>query len=607
MLMRAAAADGRVGPFENLHLNPRYVRAQAGANIVRRNLVPSPRAATGLVGGNAIAQVASGAPDGGSFARSTFTSARALTPGNDVLLFGRTEWSGQGIGSITVQPGRTYTASLYLRASVALRLRLQPQPIIGNTGGALMVSATLPNLDAPADTWVRLWTTFTVPISGTPAVRLDVDAASDLASQTIPAGATIDVTMIMLEERPALLPYFDGATVDSTGIAYAWEGAAGASTAIARATTIEVCRNYWPDPWGANVGRYNYWPGSTPGTSSRTIENVTWSKSGKAVRVTWAGSSSTETPGVILGNLGLTVGATYTLEWDIRVSATIGSLSPSLVGGNAAGWSMPAVSPSVNPAAGTTIHQWATFVVGTGTDVRIASTWLGRPDGWAEISNLTIYAGTRNAALAYFDGDITPEANLGPSWTGTPGASASVLAGIRPARIDYTNGSLNGVGGMSFPCRWVDPDDTTYVRFQNYGAPGTWRVMLLAPGAFTRFAGGDDVTVLIRCRRPVAGDTGSTQFMLATGGATSSSVWYNLPISTEWVWARFVIRVTQTTFGGTGIYYSGGSTQSRPLDVSHLTIVPGRYDGPHLDGDVPGAVWRSTPHDSATVGYPAAA
>lgn len=53
--------------------------------------------------------------------------------------------------------------------------------------------------------------------------------------------------------------------------------------------------------------------------------------------------------------------------------------------------------------------------------------------------------------------------------------------------------------------------------------------------------------------------------------------------------------------------FNGDQPSGLPVYWSNVAMVVGQYDGPVLDGDMPGCVWRGAPHDSPTVGYRLAA
>lgn len=213
--------------------------------VFRRNLAPSPRAEAGLsMVSSTQATVPTGAPDGRSFRRVTSAAARSVDSGFDVLFYGQTAWSGgQTLGSIAVEPSTTYTASLWLRASKTFTFRLQGQPIRGGSGGSLPTGVIQPTIVCAAGVWTQLWTTFTTPATGMPAVRIDVDTAGT-GAQTFAVGDTLDVSMIQLEATATLAPYFDGGTnpvsVEGRPFAHAWDGAENASTSV---------ETYRPDVW----------------------------------------------------------------------------------------------------------------------------------------------------------------------------------------------------------------------------------------------------------------------------------------------------------------------------------------------------------------------
>lgn len=148
---------------------------------------------------------------GTRYFRTTFTA-------NDNTIEG-----GHRIDDSTFVIGNTYTYSVYVRVSVAQRLR----PEISAVGGSVLEYGTA--IDIPANTWTRLSMALTVP-TGTTQVRFSYRAVSGGFGHQWQIGETLDLDAAMITETAELTPYFDGSTPSDDNYVYAWTGAVNNSS-----------------------------------------------------------------------------------------------------------------------------------------------------------------------------------------------------------------------------------------------------------------------------------------------------------------------------------------------------------------------------------------
>ena len=589
--MRSEITDTRTLPVENLALNPSFERVVTGSTTLRKNYKhnPVPASLTGYQGANGAVITLVSSPNQ---AIEVITPISA-TQDSGISVIDRSTW----------QKGEKWTISFDITTITADTYRWT------YTGGGM---GTIPaGVPFSAGEKRRISHTFTVTAQANGVVYF--------VRTTPSASQTFHISNVLAERHPAALPYFDGSTTDNTGTSYAWEGAANGSASITRATTTEVMRNYFRDPGtrGNVAYSFGFWAG-TGATGTQTIVDVSWSRSGKAIRATrTSAATSPETIGVTLAGMSLVTGTTYTLEYDIATNreASLGAIG-GFAGANNAGWSVTTSSSATTTAPGSTSHIWATFVVGTGTDARLCAPWTTQVDtDWSEISHITVYAGTRQANFAYFDGSITPDNDLIPVWSGTENSSASSLRAPTPSNAV----NLNSAHSIVSP-QW-SKSGVYSLRQIPYGLASTgaegWTVVAGASstlgGLGVSFTPGATYTVIARSRltAPQALNTTTARMLQFVDGRVAND-WGTVvskgstraPNSAGETFHRITFTVRTNAVWALVRLSCGGGAGNGDVWWDQLAIIQGTYTGPYVDGDIPGCVWRGTPHDSVSVGYP---
>ena len=225
--------------------------AKSPGPIVRTNLAtdPAPRLnpisgistklsprwyGTGGAGTTAIITGMTGIPAGtSSMSRKTWTKAPTSNQQS-----GFSSATSQGGENLSVQPGKYYTASAYLRASSGGKL--SSVGVSWHDSGHAIIGAEVyvfgeyfqPNV------WTRLSGTRLAP-DGAAYVRFMFDIATGPSDILWAPGDTLDASGLLIEEGAVLRSYFDGGSSDVGPESYAWTGEVYASTSVARS---------WYDP-----------------------------------------------------------------------------------------------------------------------------------------------------------------------------------------------------------------------------------------------------------------------------------------------------------------------------------------------------------------------
>lgn len=223
----------------------------------RRQLTVNPLAAASAATGNVFKLGPQWFGTGGTGTTTNITGAAdgpTLPDGSKLTQYRRKTWTtaptaaaavgwqwhiAAGTSAVAVTPGKTYTVSIYWRASFSAAVtvhRFQAQ--FWDAAGATVTIITGPALAVPASgTWQRASWTFTVPAGAAyagPVHYLDAPPAS------VPVGATVDATGPLAEATDQLLDYLDGAYSPTVGLAAAWTGAANESASILTRADLEA-------------------------------------------------------------------------------------------------------------------------------------------------------------------------------------------------------------------------------------------------------------------------------------------------------------------------------------------------------------------------------
>ncbi|MEV5068860.1 hypothetical protein MRBLMI12_000416 [Microbacterium sp. LMI12-1-1.1] len=585
--MRSEIGDCRLAPVENLATNPSFTRAVAGTTIVRRNHHPNPTLAvdrTGWVGG--AGTLTTGVEAGyGSYGEVTSTGTAAFAA-NGV--------GTAGASLIAVKPGEVWSfgADVWTPdAATALASRLvymrvtwyDSTPVA--TGGQMTGSATASTLTTARR---RITLEGVVVPTGTAYARVDVYVWNP---GTPASGHVLRFSRVQAERRPTLLPYFDGSTVDNSGIAYSWEGASSLSASIAKAAVVEVRRNYVRTP---NL--------STALTGWTVAASATPTPVADGVRLNFT-AEQTAGAGAFYRTNGSDVPMAPGEVWSVTMKVRNDGASAVGMRASIGGTNSTSNGPIVSIAPG------ATEALTVTTSALPADTTAGRPvlrTGTVIPAGavLTVLDGMTMekapVAGAPFTGELTPDADLTPAWTSTANASESVLYGVR--MIDAN--SVNGAGGDLTAWRAYDPAVGYYGRFEIMSNPGSYRYVRIAPGQFGQIKAGSRITILAQVRTPPRDTSGLFGWGIRNGQGLPSPQTSRGPTTTSWAWVRVAIPIVQDGTGDLMIYLDGFNGTDKRLDIADVLAVNSAYPGPYIDGDMPGCIWRGTPHASTSAGYP---
>lgn len=590
--MRTRNLDSRTGPVENLLPNPSMERIQAGTSVVRRNLFPNPIPTTyvSTIGGARISL-----SNGDGFVRAAVTDTLQVSNAQRI---GPLPSNGT-LGAPAV-PGRVYTMSAEVRTERLHEFRFNSLSWDGSNMSSMAAGAST-FANTKAGEWTRVWKTVTAGV-GVQRVGFEV-GLSDVNARVM--GETFDIRNILIEERPALLPFFHGGTANTNGVAYSWDGGANASISSARAFLQETRRNFCLNPSAASASLANViFGGNSGGTVARsTTEGRTDSTSFAYT----AGSTAGSDKGPQIYMVGLTAGKTYTTSAWVKASGlfTPNGLRVGVYWGSWLGVS------AYTTVVGAWVRVSITFTVpasgGNGSMV-VGAPQVGGQTG-ADLLIDDILVEESGVLLEYFDGSNTPDADMTPSWTGAVDASPSILSCAL----------VNRLGGMNI------------VRAASFQYPGELRVINLntASDSCARIdllpyvREGYTYTILAKLKirqlhsaaiAPIQGTQRRSLFLDISGGGGNTRGFGATNPSPNVV-GEYIHRVTFTVPAVNGSpvtglgarLYNGGALGDASMYWDEAMLVPGDYTGPYIDGDRRGCSWRDLAHDSGSVGYPLAA
>lgn len=600
--MRSSITDNRTMPVVNLATNPNFERAATGATTVRKNVVLNPSLLNNVTGWSSyatggtstVSRVSGQFLSASAFARSTVTSSSI---GSLYTM------AGSVAGAVPVIEGRTYTGSIYGRPSWSTHTQISIEWY--NASGAWITQAESAPQPHAAGVIERRSVTSRAAAGATWAKIIFKKNSGTGTSPSL--NDTLDASMALMEERPSLLPYFDGTTTNSSGIAYSWEGTASASASVAKAAVTEVRRNLLTTPRGNS---WTSWPGNG-GTSTialQTGSGLVQSDQFARMVLTAQPSSGAQSLGLgtnIPTGISITAGNVYSfgiyvrhavtdgvgsarqeVKWfdssNVQVGASISS-NPASLGPNI--WQLLRMENLTAPVGAVKAQIFGGILMASGQIAAVNST-VDATAGVAE-------SGAK--ITGYFDGYTTPDADLTPMWAGATDNSASVLYGVTPAGI------ATGLSGRVGIRSWSAHEGSASLRNINGSSyAGIW---LPSP---TTLSLGKTYTALARAHYPVASvngvDTQGRAILYGGGyGGGGTNQYVQFPNSP----GTYSLRLTFTVNGNEQFIRLGGSGDiGGSVYWDQLAIVEGTYTGPYLDGDMPGCIWRGTPHASTSTGYP---
>ena len=588
--MRSEIGDNRILPVENLATNPSFERVISGGTVVRRNykINPTPASTSGYSGANGATLSFISAP----YAAIEFITPISGTADSGASLYTRDSWL----------PGEVWTISFDLEAITADTYRWTW------TGGGM---GSFPaGIVLSAGEKRRISYTFTVMTQGNGVVYFVRSTASQ--------SQTFRISRILVEKKPSALPYFDGSTTDNTGMGYSWEGTANASTSVAKAGVVEVRRNLLltPNPIASGIN-WSSLVGGTGATVSGAY-NATGGPNGEAF---WRATKTADGTGSswlrnVHGRFAITTGTTYTFSGWIRSSATSRQGVAIIRWFNSSGTvfaESPSTAATLNTNTWVRLYVTATAPADSVTADFSTGITAGSVSG-ESVDSCRFIVEQSSIQGAYFDGDTTPDADLVPSWTGTTNGSASTLSGVT---VSGASSNGNGYGRNFLSWAWADLGKSSVRTVSDrssisdtFVSPGGLNLNAFAfnmkPGhtytaiAKLRLTGIQGGTPYFSARKIEAAcgtivNSWSGVTYVQSNAATNAAGIYTLRLTftvpSNAVWAA--IRL-----------YNGTSQGNGDAWWDSFMLVEGVYKGTYIDGDMPNCIWRGTPHNSTSAGYP---
>jgi hypothetical protein len=442
----------------------------------RRNFFNNPSAATATDWGNVAGTtgvVAATIPTTGgyvgtTFYRATWTTANTVATGAGIYVSTPDIVDQYGLGGAAATAGKTFTASMWVRSSVAQVVT--PNIEWKTAGGASVISTTTgAAFTLPANTWTRVWVTGVAPAT-TARMTLTVYTGGT-GSAVMPINSTLDGDAALIEVSPTLNDYFDGTNAATKTQTFSWVGTANASASIMTSGFTERRRNQIP-MGGATVlsggtgYSWNPWAG-TGGVGTTSTVAAAWAASGKATRITWttattavSGDNGVQFTGTLLPNTKYTASITVVSSKAQRLAINVGNFAiPGGASGSGTGTIQSSSAQQV-VAAGTPTTFTITFT--TGANTVTAKLFVGAATGTGGVNwAINDYLDASNAIMelgatvgAFFDGTTADADPMVYEWLGAANTSQPVQRQIDPGQIgprSISGGDPRTNGWKNFP------------------------------------------------------------------------------------------------------------------------------------------------------------
>lgn len=555
------------GGKTNMIVNPSFERVVSGTADVRRNYM-----LRSLPAGNSTISTGWGSVNGS-------TTSLELAGLRVICVAGGIQDSGANFRGAVATGGQLsysqYTVSMDVTGVVDSGWRISVQGAW--VGGSLNSTA----VNVPAGETRRLSYTFrTTGEIGGAVYLLRTNAA--VASEAI-------ISNVLWESQPGPLPYFDGSTLDNTGIAYSWEGTPFSSVSVARTATLDLFRNLIQDPKAVGVSTAAWETNAGATATAAYITDFPTLRSG--YRLTRLQDNSGLRFG-IRTHVALASNTEYTVSFMVRASETISNVSLNL-------------RPNTTSSTNQTSINGITFPAGlsqqtfTMTTSAAAYTANGGPTiVWAnssvnstiDISGVVMVAGPY--APPYFDGDISFDEDLATTWVSGANNSASIIRYSRPG--GWTRSAANLAFIYSFK---NVRNGRTSMRLYSTSAAGNSNALVRPT---VTFEAGKTYTFSGWVYFTSFPQNSNTRILSLRN--SSSAVITNVAIpNLARTWQQVVLTFTATSssdylrfdnregWGGVEVYWD------------ETIIVEGDQVPEYFDGNMPGVLWTGTPNDSTSV------
>lgn len=588
--MRTSIADVQRTPIENLATNPKFRRVNSGSSVVRRNFVLDPIGRTNaywspsVVGGVSNYGIPMDDPkmlELGivSYNRVVWVNAPTASP----AVLGTSSIADRRFPIIG---GTVYTMSAYTYRSFELSTGIRVDVVWYDENGNANNTTTGPyGPQGEVGKWHRVSRTIEAPENATHA-RFYISFSGP---QSNGAGGEIRVAGLLAEACVGVRPFIYGDMIDDSGVVYEWEGEPAASSSVAKAAVVEVRRNYFENP-GLEVDAAG-WLTSGSGSSIQRVTDV-FHRGNASLKVT----ASLSDTGCRYTPFTLTVGLTHTFSaW---VLAPVGvSLKLHIDEYGEAGYLGQAAKSFVGTGSWQFVSVSKKNAVGASYRVGVRTMAAGSVEFYVDDACMMV------AGVDAFDGDRSPDSGLIPGWVGDRHNSQSVLVGTRVAPYGSSSTRVH-IRGVDDHGDRIFPMSSSTDTFVNFGTTDSGQVIPgLKPGALYTILARltmtqAQLTNASRNRRIYAYTRSASETSYVV---TSSGQPPNAPgVSEHRVFWRIPGDVTEAFIR----FYNGDPADGYDLMWDEILLVEGRYDGPYLDGDSPGAAWRDAPHASPSVGYP---
>jgi hypothetical protein len=401
----------------NLHLNPSVLTT----NHYRTATAPATSTAAAMPPDGSL--ILNGQSLG--YYRATITAPNGAGPASMAL-----DVAHFSVDTVNVIPGQPFSASAYMRNSDPAATVRPYVRFHTSTGAAIGGVIWAPTTPIGGGTFVRVPIASDLVVPAT-AARVAIYLGNGGGAPLV-LGQTCDVTAVLAEHAATVGTYFDGDTPDAGTLDNAWAGAQGASQSVQSeaeplVALVERRRNLSVSPRANSAG--GGWLSNNGALHSRTL-NATPPVPHPL------GIPTCVAVGVVAG--GGAVGTTLL----VSTYSQDGLGNSTTVRGQGA-WVLAPFPADVRLESGgaalrTRIpaNVW-TYCHSGAAYSGYSALYVDRTDGQMNTGGETTYmtgsiSEQGTVPPTYFDGDTPDTTDLDHSWTGTPGASASVQSDREP-------------------------------------------------------------------------------------------------------------------------------------------------------------------------------
>lgn len=573
----------------NRFMNPSFERVIAGAGVFRRNECPDPTVTNAAIW-NRSGSITLGMTPAGKTAfvlnrvnSSVIVGMLNTAYRRPVIPNAPIAFSAEGIvgQSMRLSLDLIYYNAAGANVGTSPRVHLATSDVTDS--GVVVAEPGVPT---------RFGRTTTPPAeAATYSIRIFIDNRADGIAYA---------TDFLVENRPGVLPFFYNGTVDDTAFTYEADGV----TSVAKASINELRRNYATDPSGKSPAQWN----STGSLTSAAA--ITDFPGPVTTAVRFVGTGSTPTAAAYFGcsatlPVSTTIAFRFRLRTDVKLTGVTVKHRPIGTTSGEGSATIGDILPGTYEFTGTLTTTATAPTSSSSIGIRYSS---ADASPTIDITELSVEVGS---TTTYFTGDITPDADLAPSWVGTPDRSASALSFVGVSKAATAGSTRTAYRSHDWASR-----GRASLKVLNFGGSiDSFATLTDAfPGAASQYAG-KTFTLLGKIRLTAAqtGTQASTargfRLSVATPGGTvePTSGKPGAPNVAGVHEVRTIVTLPADMTAVNFLRVYNGEANGLPVYWDELAVIEGAYDGSYFDGYFTDAdpsmgryAWTGTPNDSTS-------